>query len=157
MSKLSKPGVAVVFSLLLGLALFTTGAFAQSADQKIDRGQIRVSARAAVVNARGVRRPYGWGGGWDGGDGWGGRCGWGRCNGGFGLRQAFRETVRCASQRVCRSVLECRWSRWGRVCRSIRICKRISVCRLCRTRVGWSGGSWGNSWAVKQTLTGRKP
>ncbi len=149
MIKLSKLGVAVVFSLLLSLALFTTGGFAQSADQKIDRGNIRASARAVVVNTRGVRRPYGWGDGWDG-DGWGGRCGWGGCNGGFdGLRVAFHETVRCTSVRECRSVLECRWSRWGRVCRSIRICRRVSVCHRCRTRVGWGGGGWDNSWAVK--------
>ena len=139
MIKLSKLGVAVVFSLLLGLALFTTGAFAQSADQKIDRGNIRASARAVVVNTRGVRRPYGWGDGWDG-DGWGGRF--------DGLRVAFRETVRCTSMRECRSVQECRWSRWGRACRSIRICRKVSVCHRCRTRVGW--GDWDNSWAVKR-------
>ena len=149
MIKLSKLGIAVVFSLLLGLALFTTGAFAQGADQKIDHGHIRVSARVAVVNARSVQRPYGWGGGW-GGEGWGGRCGWGGCNGGFaGFRQAFHETVHCTSMRECRSVVECRWSHWGRACRSIRICRRINVCHRCRTRVGWGGGGWDNNWAIK--------
>ena len=138
MIKLSKLSVAVVFSLLLGLALFTTGAFAQSADQKIDRGHIRASARAVVVNTRGIQRPHGWGDGWEG-DG-----------GGFdGLRVAFHETVRCTSMRECRSVVECRWSRWGRACRSIRLCRKASVCHRCRTRVGWREAGWDNGWVVK--------
>lgn len=144
MIKLSKLGVAAVFSLLLSLVVFTTGAFAHSADQKIDRGHIRVSARAVAVNARGVR-PYGWGGeGEDGGDGWGGWDG-----GGFAMRQAFHETVRCTAVNECRSLRECHFGPWGHGCRSIRLCHRINVCHRCRTRAGWAGSGWANSWAAK--------
>lgn len=157
MIKLGKLGVAAVFSLLLGLVLCTTGASAHRFDQRTGRGHIHVSARAAVLNARNVRRPYGWGegpeDGGDGGDGWSGGCGGGGC-GGFATRQAFHETVRCTAMHECRSVRECHQGSWGGGCRSIRICRKVNVCHRCRTRVGWAGsgwagGGWENSWAAR--------
>jgi hypothetical protein len=153
MIKLGKPGLAAVISLLLSLVLFATGAFAQSADQKIDRGRIHVSARTAVLSARGLQHPSGWGeGSGDGGDGWGGGCGWGGNCGddGFAMHQAFHESVRCTAMHECRSVRECETGPWGgHGCRSVRICRRISVCHRCHTRDGWAGNGWANSWAAR--------
>lgn len=150
MITLRKPGIAAVVSVLLSLVLFTTGAFAQGADQKIDHGHIHASARAGVLHTRGVQRSYGWGEGWgDGGDGWGNGCSGGDCNGGLAGGQEFHETVRCTAMRECRSVQECHVGPWGRGCRSVHICRKVNVCHRCRTRSGWIGNGWENSWAAR--------
>lgn len=150
MIKLKKLGAAAVFSLLLSMAIFATGAFAQSAQQNGAHSKISVSARAAVINtvARGVAaktlHAYGWGGG----DDWDGGCGWDGCHDGF---SGFAHPItRCTSTRVCQSIRVCHWSAFGRICRSERICRSIRRCELCRTGFGFGG--FDGAFAVKKSL-----
>src|SRR5579859_4080598 len=154
MMRLSKFSTAVVLGLVLGLAIFTTGAFAQGGNQRVEHGNISISAHKAVVNSvlqsvasnvlgSAVQRPND--ANWNCGNwGWGNNCGgFNRCG---GWNQCFRPraTFRCASQRECRTVQECRWTRWGRVCRGYKICRFRSICRRCFDN-GWNGG-WGGGW-----------
>lgn len=161
MMKMSKWGTAVVLGLILGLALFTTDVFAQGMSQRVEHG--RASASVAVVagvlrdhaprhlsGVRGGCSNWGWGNrcrgfrgplsfrGPGGFPGFGGPGGFHGCNGGHNCFQP-RVTLRCISQRECRTVQTCRWTRWGRVCQGVKICRFRSVCRRC-----FQGG-W-NSW-----------
>src|SRR5258708_12335121 len=89
MSKVSKLGVALVFSLLLVLAVSTTSGFAQSVNRNVDRSNISALTHAAVLKnvaqgiVSGIQHPNGncngggWGGGWNGGGGCGNSCGGG--------------------------------------------------------------------------------
>ncbi len=150
MSKVSKLGVALVFSLLLVLAVSTTSGFAQSVNRNVDRSNISALTHAAVLKnvaqgiVSGIQHPNGncngggWGGGWNGGGGCGNSCGGG-------------SFVRCTTQTECRFTQQCFWSRWGRSCRSIRICRKITICR--RDFDNWGGGGWDNNWAVKRAIT----
>ena len=145
---------ALVLSLVLSLALLTTGAFAQDTNQSIGRGNISVSAHVAVVTSimhgatsavlgntiqrpdgvRGNCRNWGWG---NGCHGFNGCQGWNNC---WRPRPSFR----CTSQRECRSIQVCHWTRWGRVCQGVKTCRFRSICRRCFNN-GWNGG-WGNGW-----------
>lgn len=75
MMKWRKPGIAFMSSLLLCLALVSTGVFAQSANRNVEQSNISASAHAAALkdaaqsSANGVQRT-------------GGGCGWIGCNGG---------------------------------------------------------------------------
>lgn len=164
MMRLSKFGTATVLGLVLGLAIFTTGVFAQGASQSIDHNNISVSAHAAVVNsvmqstARGIlagaiQRPsgarddcgnWGWGngcGGFGGGNRFGGCGGWNNC---FRPRPVFR----CSFMRECRTIQVCRWTSWGRVCQGRHICRERSIFRRGFDFNGWGGGV--GPWGVKK-------
>jgi hypothetical protein len=178
MSKVSKLGVALVFSLLLVLAVSTTSGFAQSVNRNVDQSNISALAHAAVLKnvaqgiVSGIQHPNGncngggWGGGCNGGGwgggGWGGGGGgwgggWGGGGGGWnggggcGDRCGGGGFVRCSTQTECHFTQQCFWSRWGRSCRSIRICRKITICH--RDFNGWGGGGWDNNWAVKRAIT----
>lgn len=157
MIKVSKLGVALVFSLLLGLAVSATDASAQGLNRNVERGNINTSAHAVVLKnvtqgiAGNVLHPLDW----CGGAAWGGACGgcvWGGCNFGLGGRE-----FRCSVQTVCHFVQQCFFSHWGRMCHSIRVCRRISICHRFGgwgwDGDGWGGGGggWGGSWAVKRS------
>lgn len=161
MSKVSKLGVALVFSLLLVLAVSTTNGFAQSVNRNVDQSNISALAHAAVLKnvaqgiVSGIQHPNGNcnGGGWGGGcnsGGWGGDGGWGG-GGNCGDRCGGGRFVRCSTQTECHFTQQCFWSRWGRSCRSIRICRKITICR--RDFNSWGGGGWDNNWAVKRAIT----
>jgi hypothetical protein len=168
MMRLGKLSTAVVLGLVVGLALFTTGVFAQDVGQQVERGNISVSAHVAVVNSvmqgatgallgSAVQRPNDAKtncGNW----GWGNNCGgFNRC-GGWNNCFRPRPSFRCSSERECRTVQVCHSSRWGRVCRGIKTCRFRSICRRCFNnnwnggrgwRGGWNGGPT-NAWGVKR-------
>src|SRR5207302_5333694 len=112
MLKLGKLSSAVVMGCLLCLALFSTGAFAQSAGS------------SAVNNAAQGVMTHDWGSGW--GNGCGSRCGNGcgsRCGrfGRFGRFEGFSRITRVAREtRLIRVTRIIRVTRWIRVTREIR-------------------------------------
>ena len=141
MTKLGRFGTATVLGLVFSLVLCTTGAFAQSTCQNIDRGQISVSAHTAVGRtvAQTITRAllgdavqhsnkvqddcrnreradgcHGFNGCWHGDD----------CS-------HSRSDFRCISQRECRTIQVCHSTRWGRACRGMKTCRFRSACRRC--------------------------
>lgn len=156
MMRLGKFSTAAALGLIISLALFTTSVFAQSASQSVDRGNISVSAHAAVENTaaqgtarvllgKALLRPNGVRnncGNWGWGNGCDGCSSWHNC---FNTHEIFR----CASEKICKSVKICHWSRWGRVCRGEHICRMRSICRRCFEHFGDGRGRF-SSWAVKR-------
>ncbi len=156
MAKLGKVGAAAVLGLLLGLVVFTTGAFAQNVEQKnVDRGNISILAHAATVTGikhggcvgtgcsrGGVGVGFAGGRGFGGGFGFAGGSGFG---GGFGCSNSCGVRVRRITQVQTRTriIQECRLNFWGRACRSTRVSERRVT-----TRSDFRSGNGFDDWAV---------
>lgn len=126
MMRLGKFGTAAVLSLVLSLALFTTGVFAQATSQQVEHNrQISISAHAATAQ-HALRNTASMllSGSLQGQKGASNNCGQGGCH------QAH-DTAHCASDRECHTVQVCHWTHAGRVCRGERICRFRLLCRRC--------------------------
>lgn len=147
MVRLGKLGVACALCLTMSLALFSSGVFAQSANQSIARGSAQIVAVQMVQGAKSVLQNnqrmhangsgHGWddgcGAGCDGGNGCFNGCGGGHgfgcfdgCGHGFGHERFIRAT------------------RITKIVRIVRITKFVRYERFHRRGYGWVGG--GGNW-----------